>query len=450
MSKLSQLQLRKLQEIERDTEFKNELSHRKRAQNQKTGILQRINLGYLHYYDFPNNSGGEQLCLMLVEQNHGVNSKQRAALQRLTYTLLNKGWASWLNDGRIVNALAAVAKYENTWQNDLTAYKPISHNAYREFAHLLRYLFAEYPIPVFLDTAFYYQNDTHIRWYLHLARGGSVRTLDNMPLHLTQKMRHYFLQAPAEATIPQALRYAQVLGLGGSRRLARLVMQTRLGENFDNEVFWETVLVFLVQNQMLDPVYVPSIIDFLQYMKYENQEVIDENGRTQYLPAPDHAFSMKGRTVVALLRLVEIWEIVSKKAATPKTEAPNWNGLPLPDFSWTEGEGLQSVTYRIKQIRTIYALREEGRIMSHCVATYCGSCINGVTSIWSMSCEDACGNSKRLITIELNKALQIQQARGNCNYMPEKKAYELLLLWANRYALRLSADVAGYEANLPT
>lgn len=448
MSKLSQLQRRKLQEIERENELKKALINSKRLYNKKTSVLERINQNYVYYYDFPNESGGEQLCLLLQVQNQANHAKQRATLKNLVHTLLKKGWDSWLNDGRVVNALAAIAKYENSWLQDLADYKPISHNAYRELAHLLRYLFAQYQVPVFLDTAFYYQNDTHIRWYLHLARGGSVRTLDNMPLHLTQKMRHYFLQAPVEATIPQALRYAQVLGLGGSSRLARYVMQTRLGENFENESFWETVLHFLVQNPMLDPRYITPIVDFLQTIKFEAQEMIGANGRVQHLPAIDHAFSMKGRTVPALLRLVEVWEAARKKMNQTKTEKPNWVGFSLPDFSWVEGEGLQMVTYRIKQIRTIYALREEGSVMSHCVATYYGSCADGRTSIWSLTREDACGNSKRLVTIELGKGMHIQQARAQCNYLPARKAYEIMQLWANRYGLRLSADVAGYADDL--
>lgn len=442
MSKLSKLQQRKLYEMEYEAELKQRLAAGKQKTNKKTNILDNITCKKVRYYEFEHASGAEQLCLMLQEDHVLNNNKQKTALHQLARRLLLKGWDSWLNDSRVVDALACIAKYEGQWLQSLEHYKPISHNPYRELAHLIRFLFAQYPIPAFLDTAFYYQNDRHIRWYLHLARGGSARKLDNMPLHLTQKMLHYFLQAPPEATIPQALRYAQVLGLGGSKRLARYVMQTRLSEYFENEAFWESVLRFLVQNPMLDPRYVQPIIEFLQYIKFEPQENV-------HVPL-EPAFSMKGRTVPALLRLVEAWQAARKsaEAAQNKPEAPNWAGFPLADYVWAEGEGLDTVTYRIKQLRTVYALREEGRTMSHCVATYYSSCIGGSTSIWSMTREDACGNTKRLITIELNRAMYVQQARGFANRLPYIQEYQILKDWVTKNRFRLSGDIEGYAANL--
>jgi hypothetical protein len=447
MSKLSQLQLKKLQELERTQLLQTKLAEGKRVYKHKTSIVDSIMQFNVRYYDFPTESGGEQLCLLLQENVLPTN-KQKDALRQLTATLLRKGWDSWLKDNRIVNGLSAVAKYENAWTQALGNYRPVSHNPYREFAHLLRHLFAQYPIPAFLDTAFYYQNDTHIRWYLHLARGGSVRGLGNMPLNLTQKMRHYFLQAPAEATIPQALRYAQVLGLGGSRRLARYIMNTHLGVAFENEAFWETVVRFLIQNPMLDPRFVKPIVDFLQWVKYENREIVGENGRTQHIGAMEPSFSMKGRTVPALLRLVEVWEKEQKEAQKPKPETPHWAGSLFSDFEWAEGTGHETITYRIKQIRTIYALREEGRVMNHCVATYYSSCVGGSASIWSMTREDAYGNAKRLITIELNGRGKIQQARGYCNQTPNLKEYELMQLWAEKERLHFSPDVENYVLRL--
>jgi hypothetical protein len=239
------------------------------------------------------------------------------------------------------------------------------------------------------------------------------------------------------------------LGLGGSKRLAKYVMHTRLSEQFENEVFWETVLRFLVQNPMLDPCYVRPIIDFVQWIKFENREETDERGRRVHLGAMEPNFSMKGRTVPALLRLVEVWEKEQAEANKPKPEAPNWIGSPLPDFEWREGEGHDTITYRIKQIRTIYGLREEGKVMNHCVATYYGSCVAGNTSIWSMTSEDAYGNAKkRMLTIELNKRLQIQQARGYCNQFPSYKEFSILRAWVEKHALQLSPDVQDYVGML--
>jgi len=75
MSKLSQLQTRKLQEIAYDNNLKQILANSKHTPGKKTTVLDKINKHQVRYYDFCNESGGEQLCFILQENNILQNDK---------------------------------------------------------------------------------------------------------------------------------------------------------------------------------------------------------------------------------------------------------------------------------------------------------------------------------------------------------------------------------------
>jgi len=124
---------------------------------------------------------------------------------------------------------------------------PISKNLNVQFHSLLRHLFAKYPIPRFLDKVWFAGGDG-IKVFLRLAKGASVRQC-GLPFRLSKTMAHQFQHAPDDLTIWQAIRWAQVLSLGGSHRLARLILKTRLVEQQDDEPFWHEVIEFLCRSE---------------------------------------------------------------------------------------------------------------------------------------------------------------------------------------------------------
>src|SRR5438270_362830 len=71
------------------------------------------------------------------------------------------------------------------------------------------------------------------------------------PLRITEKAAHHFLQAHSDAAIVGALRYGQVLGLGGDAYLAGSVAESKLGRILPDEPFWESVLHFFVNQPRL-------------------------------------------------------------------------------------------------------------------------------------------------------------------------------------------------------
>ena len=89
---------------------------------------------------------------------------------------------------------------------------------------MVRHLFERYPTPAFMTNVWlengarYTEGLKHKKWYMQLTLGKSPRELD-LPLKYTRRMGHFFSQAPAHYPIAHALRYGQVLGMGGDHAL---------------------------------------------------------------------------------------------------------------------------------------------------------------------------------------------------------------------------------------
>ena len=209
-----------------------------------------------------------------------------------------------------VEGLAALARWRDSWLRPLEEWMPDSHNSRRQFGSLARHLLARYAVPRFMDVAWFQMDSEETRrqqgWFVHVGVGGNIRTAD-IPVHLTKKMAHLFLQAPDAYTIEEALRWGQVLGLGGEVPLVRAINETRLGSTFECEPFWKTVIHFFVNNPMLDPDQVGPVVDYLYNQKYVPQEIVQPGGVVdRRLPAQPN-LGMKGRSADKLVRQVEAW-----------------------------------------------------------------------------------------------------------------------------------------------
>ncbi len=248
------------------------------------------------------------------------------------------------------------------------------------------------------------------------------------------------MQAPADLTVEAALRWGQILGLGGSERLARAVVGTWLGTSFGHDDFWITVLQFFIANPMLDLAHVGPIIDYIEQQRFVSQDVFVAPGVVERRGPAQPNFSMKGRTPASLLRQVEAWHRTLAKAEQPKAE---WPRSGIDGFEFVEGaeRGGNLKIWTITELLSTKALVAEGRKMKHCVATYAHSCARGVCSIWTLEAETFEGRSK-ILTVEVQNGTRvICQARGKCNMLPGDKHRGILRRWAERAGLSLAKYV---------
>lgn len=331
--------------------------------------------------------------------------------------------------GTYASGLLAVARRHAEWQTTLNGWQPTSHNPRRQFRELLAHLFCRYDAPAFLETAWFRSPDDRTArqqqdWFLHTGRGNNPRHLV-LPITLTKRMAHIAsTQIPADCSVEEGWRWAQVTGMGGSERLARAVLGTRLAEGFHEEPFWETVLRFFVDNPLLDPARVGPLVDYLWHERYSRREP-GEIGR---LPRD---FVMKGRTPAALLSRMEAWH--KSLARTTRINYDRWEASGIGTFSYEEKSGPATSYWTVEELTTAKALTAEGSAMGHCVGTYASSCARGVVSVWSLRVVRLAESEKlRVMTLAVNKNRMITEARGKRNALPTATAAD--------FGMRLSKD----------
>ena len=339
--------------------------------------------------------------LLHVEKRASNLLDARPALQRL----------GRVEGNTFVEGLGALARHSDAWQQAPSEWKPDSRNPRRQFAALTRFLLARYDVPTCLDSVWFGgwgpEAQCQQGWFVHVGSGQNIRTAD-LPLVLSKRMAHVFAEAPSELTATEALRWAQVVGQGGSEVLAQAVIATELGRGFAAEPFWSTVVLFLVENQMLDPDMVGPVVDYINHQKF----VPAEEGEP---PQPN--YTMKGRSAVKLLSQVEEWH--ERLARDNRQPGGSWASSGLAGFEWMDDQE-EGLRWTIRELTSKKELALEGRAMNHCVASYISNCRRGSKSVWSMQV-DAEGHSARVLTIAVhNPSRRIVEARGRFNAVPRQ------------------------------
>ncbi|HUG68512.1 MAG TPA: PcfJ domain-containing protein [Pirellulaceae bacterium] len=346
------------------------------------------------------------------------------------------------HDGNtFIGGLLGLARNHLHWVRPLKTWIPRSHNVRRQFSSLARHLLAKYPVPSFMDSVWFRgQTDEAAKqqtWYKRLASGESPRRLD-FPLSLTKRMARHFLQAPKDCSVDAALRWSQVIGLGGDGRLVEAILGSRIAADFDENDFWETVIRWFIQHPMLDPAQIGPLIDYIYRRKFEPLE-FDVTADDPDARPTQSGFTMKGRTPAILIRQMREWHARLRKE--PEKPQLEWTGSGVAPFEWTEGDlGSNNLRrWTIIELLNRKDLYDEGRVMRHCVASYDNSCAFGGTSIWSMGLERNYGCRKRVLTIELaNPLKRICQIRGKTNRLPTQKEMNIVRRWASQANLTLA------------
>ena len=240
-----------------------------------------------------------------------------------------------------------------------------------------------------------------------------------------------------------AFRWAQIIDMGGDERLVRSILATRIGTAFDHDDFWVTVLRWLVDQPLLDPVHHAPIIDYLQNVRFVASvanPLAGQPGQPRLVP-PQPNLTMKGRDPESLLRAVAQWHRRLGRAV--HRPAAYWRPTGIKPFHHEEGEGKSRKIYMITELTNSYELLAEGQAMAHCVASYAPSCVQGRVSIWSLRVVDPTGREDRLLTLEVsNLESKIVQARRKFNALPSERELAILRRWAAEGGPKLSQWVA--------
>ena len=332
-----------------------------------------------------------------------------------------------LSSSQSALGVIALSEQSSEWLRRPKDWRPKTKNQRKQFASLARHLYANYPVPLFLDHAWLGDMTEARQWFQIIGRGENLRHAANLPIKLTKKMAHFFLQAPDNYSIGAALRWSQILSLGGDRRLCDTVAETRLSRDFNDDAFWLTFFRFLIDNPMLDRRHVGPIVDYVWNRKYEpiiehvQPDVLEER------PPIQPNFSMNGRQPETLLLEVERWH--GELSEGKNRPLLRWDKSPFNEFEYVEGATDDQRTWTIRELLSTAELIAEGKRMSHCVASYDRSCKTGKCSIWTMELCDSEGKQPKL-TIELgHPKFVILQSRGKRNRRPDDQEEKILARW---------------------
>lgn len=343
-----------------------------------------------------------------------------------------------LESNDYAGAVVALASRPDRWLRPVATWEAKSYNSGRQFASLARHLLANYEVPRFMDRVWFTGGAREQEWFRHLGVGKNMRTAEGLPIAMSKRMAHHFLQAPDDFTVEAAFRWGQVRSLDGDPRLARAFCETRLVREFRDDQFWLSVIRFFVANPMLDRAHVQPIIDYIWNQRYEPVVVFVQRGVAEERPPEQPNFTMRGRTPEALLRAVDAWhERLGRKQSVGVLQ---WRKSAIPDFLQEEGsdEGKARRVWRIRELVSSEELFAEGREQGHCVASYARSCHAGRCSIWTMDLQTSAGIEK-CVTIEVGLPEgEIRQVRGQCNRLARSNELQVVRNWASQNGLRVA------------
>jgi hypothetical protein len=340
-----------------------------------------------------------------------------------------------------IEALSNLASFDAAYLRPASAWSGFRGSSTGVVASLANHLLSRYPAPKFLASVWFGDSSRYAlqkrSWFVAHATGARFRSLD-LPIKMTRQMERRFLESPDHLSIEQAMRRAELLGLGASAELADAVLATRLRHNLDHGDFWRSLMeLFVRAGSELNPDDVGPIVDFLQFVRHETVEIRTDSGVVFRSP-PQPSFSLRGRTPASLLRLVDRWHESLGRARTAylSWEPSGYRSMVFEDR--LPDSDTSPVVWEFVELTNSGDLRLEGAALRHCVATYAYRCSQGQSSIWSLRRRSRNHRARPVMTIEIDpRTNTVVEARGFRNSRPSRKALRLIHLWAGETNLRI-------------
>ncbi len=334
-----------------------------------------------------------------------------------------------------VDALVNLSRFRSAhirraiyWEGTSSSWRP----ALSSLAH---HLICDYKVPEFLASSWYATDaaaDKKRSWFVAHSLGASFRSLD-LPIVMTRKMEHIFLASHDHLPIEHAIRRAELLALGAPTECVKAVMSTRLATDLRHSEFWRTVWMFLIANAGdVDPTQIGPMIDYIQAVRHDRTQ----DGMTEFGP-PQPAFSMKGRTVQSMLRMMQEWH----RSLGTGSASLSWKRSPFEPLLFEElsrDDSEKPRRWQLMELTDSAQLRREGAALHHCVASYADRCNRGASSIWSLRLWQA-EKITHVLTVEVDpRRRAVIQARGRANRAASGRPLRLLQDWADRERLRMA------------
>jgi len=365
----------------------------------------------------------------------GKSTKKRQETEAAAEEHFVEWFASTKNSGksyRGVVGASIIPKYVSRYKKrqlrdyDNWTYRGKSHKIEKQQIELIRHAFAKYRVPRFLEQIFISEDkdkfDTFSKWYLAVAQGESLYKTCTRGI-LSKKETHFFIQAPDDLSVRQAIWWARAVAISNDIGIARRITQTAIARaDYKNE-FWIDVHRFFTNN----PVPLKELEELLDYVISAHAE--NDN------------WTIKKRSLEAIRRHSERWHRDMSKLQYIGGGA--WDGMDIPLRRYKTGkfdpnpQHNTETKWVIYEIRTGNELAREGNRMRHCVAGYKPRCMSGQCAIFTMRSNTMVRENRRHLTIEVDPVGKaVVQARGLANRLPKPQEKAILNKWATASGLR--------------
>ena len=255
---------------------------------------------------------------------------------------------------------------------------------------------------------------------------------------MSKKVAHHFhnlplegITEPGEDETRHIYLYCLIHSLGGGQELFNILKQgveislfTAVGDIYTTG---DRLGKFtLILQKLID-------WDFHQLPQFERQRVL---GFIAHTLRDDPDFQIKGRTLPSFLRLVNAYY---NQLALAKSKTINlaWKGAPYKNWE----DSTNGNTYQIVQLLSEKVLILESRVLSHCVQSSAAKCRRGESFIYSLQKLDKYNNFNSVVTIEVNRAGRIVQAKAKYNATPSKQELQMIKAWAKREKIAYSLSL---------
>lgn len=345
--------------------------------------------------------------------------------------------------GKLIPLLLDFAKRSGTWHREPETWDVnTEEDAGRQLLSLMRHLFVRWQPPRFFDALGEdpdWRNRQAFGWLMHLASGGSLRTLTDLPLTLTKRAAHFTMQAHEATDVYEAFLWGvlraesaptdfilEVLKSGWIR--SSLVNARFLGDPFP-DLEWLKVLARMYRDdEAFDLDQVIVLMDYLTRRGFMHP-ICRLKGQT--------VASLQRRAIEWARRRNERWH----RRESERQVATTWDKhRSLKPYH--HGDGL----HQIIELCNSEALSEEGNLMRHCVGSYTSACVARRSSIWSLRAIVG-EESRPLVTIEVQPRGRhewiIAQARAKGNRRPPSNHQWIISKWAERHGLHPGSLLNG-------
>jgi hypothetical protein len=252
-----------------------------------------------------------------------------------------------------------------------------------------------------------------------------------MPYPLSRAAAHAVLNAPSELTLPQAMRYGQLIGFGVSETLATAAVRTQLGRSNAGDVAAAAIACFLALNADTRARDVQQIVDYVMARIRGFEDIV---------PQPN--FTLRGRTAQTVMLEIRRWPEEVNRIRNVAGAARVWGSCGVGGYEQIViDESFEIARWQIVELTSSAELVTEGRAMRHCVATFAWSATRGQCAIFALRRDDANGGAtKHVATIEIvPQQRAIVQIAGACNRFAGDAAMEIIARWAALRGLDMRA-----------